>query len=222
MWPNRSVSTERPFSRTSWGRAVGRRFRRSARLPTFSRRSPRRGWPCWHWRSAARPSTSTTIPAWSSALACLGTGPPRRSGMGMTGAAGCGSINLIRCTSPRTASCCVLPQKVESSGICSRRSFPSGPVRRCGRSTSALGSRCGHPAGAAPGRAGCARRTGCGAAATCPPEATEVLRRYGNMSSPSVLFVLEEILRREACPESLWLTSFGAGFSAHSCRAEQV
>jgi len=57
---------------------------------------------------------------------------------------------------------------------------------------------------------------------SCPPEAAEVLRRYGNMSSPSVLFVLEEILRRKTCPESLWLTSFGAGFSAHSCRARQV
>jgi predicted naringenin-chalcone synthase len=48
----------------------------------------------------------------------------------------------------------------------------------------------------------------------------EVLRRYGNMSSPSVLFVLEEALRSGAPGEDSdwWLTSFGAGFSAHACR----
>jgi alkylresorcinol/alkylpyrone synthase len=46
-----------------------------------------------------------------------------------------------------------------------------------------------------------------------------VLRTKGNMSSPSVLFVLEEILR-EGVPTGgdIWLASFGAGFSAHSCR----
>ncbi len=54
-------------------------------------------------------------------------------------------------------------------------------------------------------------------------ESAEVLRRCGNMSSPSVMFALGEHLRRPAAPgqsaaEDLWLTSFGAGFSAHSCR----
>lgn len=47
-----------------------------------------------------------------------------------------------------------------------------------------------------------------------------VLRDHGNMSSPSVLFALEEALR-ENRPETgrdWWLVSFGAGFSAHSCR----
>lgn len=48
----------------------------------------------------------------------------------------------------------------------------------------------------------------------------EVLRRCGNMSSPSVLFALEEAL--QAGPPNgagdFWLVSFGAGFSAHSCR----
>lgn len=47
------------------------------------------------------------------------------------------------------------------------------------------------------------------------------LRDYGNMSSPSVLFALEAALR-EARPHpedgDLWLVSFGAGFSVHSCR----
>lgn len=50
---------------------------------------------------------------------------------------------------------------------------------------------------------------------------TRVLRDLGNMSSPSVLFVLEETLRTAAPSESegdFWLVSFGAGFSAHSCR----
>jgi predicted naringenin-chalcone synthase len=47
-----------------------------------------------------------------------------------------------------------------------------------------------------------------------------VLRECGNMSSPSVLFALEEALR-EGRPEAdgdWWLVSFGAGFSAHACR----
>jgi predicted naringenin-chalcone synthase len=46
-----------------------------------------------------------------------------------------------------------------------------------------------------------------------------VLRRFGNLSSPSVLFVLEQALG-SGMPKSgdLWLVSFGAGFSAHACR----
>ncbi len=48
----------------------------------------------------------------------------------------------------------------------------------------------------------------------------EVLRDYGNMSSPSVLFVLAEMLRERPLPPDgdFWLVSFGAGFSAHCCR----
>jgi len=48
----------------------------------------------------------------------------------------------------------------------------------------------------------------------------EVLRAYGNMSSPSVLFVLDEALRKDRPGEQgdWWLVSFGAGFSAHACR----
>jgi len=58
-------------------------------------------------------------------------------------------------------------------------------------------------------------------------ESTAVLRRYGNMSSPSVLFALGEYLNNAGenpapllNPEAsdLWLTSFGAGFSCHACR----
>ncbi|HEY1847696.1 MAG TPA: 3-oxoacyl-[acyl-carrier-protein] synthase III C-terminal domain-containing protein [Opitutaceae bacterium] len=47
-----------------------------------------------------------------------------------------------------------------------------------------------------------------------------MLSAHGNMSSPSVLFVLEEALREGAPgPDGdFWLVSFGAGFSAHSCR----
>jgi predicted naringenin-chalcone synthase len=48
----------------------------------------------------------------------------------------------------------------------------------------------------------------------------EVLRDYGNMSSPSVLFVLDRALQ-SAQPNGKgdwWLVSFGAGFSAHACR----
>lgn len=47
----------------------------------------------------------------------------------------------------------------------------------------------------------------------------DVLRTCGNMSSPSVLFVLERTLRDGApVGGDLWLVSFGAGFAAHSCR----
>jgi predicted naringenin-chalcone synthase len=48
----------------------------------------------------------------------------------------------------------------------------------------------------------------------------EILRRHGNMSSPSVLFALEEALRDGSMPTDAdwWLAAFGAGFSAHSCR----
>ena len=47
-----------------------------------------------------------------------------------------------------------------------------------------------------------------------------VLRDFGNMSSPSVLFALEESLKTAdpASDGDFWLVSFGAGFSAHSCR----
>jgi predicted naringenin-chalcone synthase len=49
---------------------------------------------------------------------------------------------------------------------------------------------------------------------------TRTLLNNGNMSSPSVLFALEETMR-DAAPGpagDFWLVSFGAGFSAHSCR----
>lgn len=47
-----------------------------------------------------------------------------------------------------------------------------------------------------------------------------MLRNHGNMSSPAVLFALEETLRTTVPSDAgdLWLISFGAGFSAHSCR----
>jgi alkylresorcinol/alkylpyrone synthase len=60
-------------------------------------------------------------------------------------------------------------------------------------------------------------------------ESAEVLRHYGNMSSPSVLFALGELLRKNAATSGAekdaaldsWLVSFGAGFSAHSCRVSR-
>lgn len=42
-----------------------------------------------------------------------------------------------------------------------------------------------------------------------------VLSEYGNMSSPTVLFALEEALAGGAAPGYWWLSSFGAGFSSH-------
>ncbi|HTJ79071.1 MAG TPA: 3-oxoacyl-[acyl-carrier-protein] synthase III C-terminal domain-containing protein [Rariglobus sp.] len=54
-----------------------------------------------------------------------------------------------------------------------------------------------------------------------PLDATRrVLRDCGNMSSPSVIFALQEALH-DSRPENdrdWWLVSFGAGFSAHGCR----
>jgi len=57
-----------------------------------------------------------------------------------------------------------------------------------------------------------------------PPErmdyARAVMRKYGNLSSPSVLVALEICLDEIDTAEnidSIWLCSFGAGFSAHSC-----
>ena len=47
-------------------------------------------------------------------------------------------------------------------------------------------------------------------------EAREVLSEYGNLSSPSVMVALERYLDGDASEDNLWLTSFGAGFSAHA------
>lgn len=51
------------------------------------------------------------------------------------------------------------------------------------------------------------------------PGSRKVLNRYGNMSSPSVLFALEDYLGNGGVhPDGAWLVTFGAGFSAHCCR----
>ena len=50
-------------------------------------------------------------------------------------------------------------------------------------------------------------------------EAHAVLKRCGNMSSPSVFFALESALSKDSRPP-FWLTSFGAGFTCHSCTLE--
>ncbi len=48
-------------------------------------------------------------------------------------------------------------------------------------------------------------------------ETRKVLSEVGNCSSPCVLFALEERLKSAENDHRYWLTSFGAGFSAHSC-----
>jgi alkylresorcinol/alkylpyrone synthase len=53
-------------------------------------------------------------------------------------------------------------------------------------------------------------------------ETREVLRKYGNLSSPSVLLALEERLSGVDNDRMLWLTAFGAGFAAHSCELSRV
>lgn len=47
-------------------------------------------------------------------------------------------------------------------------------------------------------------------------ETRSVLRQYGNCSSPSVLFALEMRLKENPNDKCLWMTSFGAGFTAHA------
>ncbi|MFY7818022.1 MAG: type III polyketide synthase [Akkermansiaceae bacterium] len=48
-------------------------------------------------------------------------------------------------------------------------------------------------------------------------ETRDVLACYGNMSSPSVLFALEQRLAKAQEDQRYWLTAFGAGFAAHAC-----
>jgi alkylresorcinol/alkylpyrone synthase len=43
----------------------------------------------------------------------------------------------------------------------------------------------------------------------------EILERFGNLSSPFVLFVLEAALAERASAGWWWMSSFGAGFSCH-------
>ena len=50
----------------------------------------------------------------------------------------------------------------------------------------------------------------------------EALREYGNNSSPSVLIAAEKLMQNKTAPDSIWLTSFGAGFAAHACRLERT
>ena len=47
-----------------------------------------------------------------------------------------------------------------------------------------------------------------------------VLREYGNMSSPSVLFVLQAALKDSVPGGMWWMSSFGAGFSCHGALLE--
>ncbi|HMP83012.1 MAG TPA: 3-oxoacyl-[acyl-carrier-protein] synthase III C-terminal domain-containing protein, partial [Verrucomicrobiota bacterium] len=47
-----------------------------------------------------------------------------------------------------------------------------------------------------------------------------ILREFGNISSPTVLFVLEAALK-DSVPDGLWwMSSFGAGFSCHGALLE--
>jgi predicted naringenin-chalcone synthase len=51
----------------------------------------------------------------------------------------------------------------------------------------------------------------------------EVMARYGNMSSPTVLFVLRELLDRGMRPgETCLMAAFGAGLSAQACLLRKV
>jgi predicted naringenin-chalcone synthase len=47
-----------------------------------------------------------------------------------------------------------------------------------------------------------------------------VLREHGNLSSPSVFFVLETALSDSMPSGPAWMSSFGAGFSCHGALLE--
>jgi len=48
----------------------------------------------------------------------------------------------------------------------------------------------------------------------------DVLKAYGNLSSPSVLFVLDATLRNNTPGGLWWMSSFGAGFTCHGALLE--
>ena len=54
-----------------------------------------------------------------------------------------------------------------------------------------------------------------GLAETDVRHSAAILREFGNISSPTVYFVLERALR-DPVPDGLWwMSAFGAGFSCH-------
>jgi alkylresorcinol/alkylpyrone synthase len=60
--------------------------------------------------------------------------------------------------------------------------------------------------------------TGLGEEAT--RRSADILGRFGNLSSPFVLFVLAQTLRERAPDGWWWMSSFGAGFSCHGALLE--
>jgi alkylresorcinol/alkylpyrone synthase len=49
----------------------------------------------------------------------------------------------------------------------------------------------------------------------------QVLADYGNMSSPTVLFILKHLMDRGIKPgEKVLMTAYGAGMSAYACLLE--
>jgi len=52
--------------------------------------------------------------------------------------------------------------------------------------------------------------------------AREVMEKYGNLSSPSVMIALENCLQHQSSAPDLWMCTFGAGFSAHSCEISHL
>ena len=53
-------------------------------------------------------------------------------------------------------------------------------------------------------------------------ETRNVLANYGNLSSPSVMVALDEYLKNDGNDDEIWLSSFGAGFSAHSMKLRKT
>lgn len=53
-------------------------------------------------------------------------------------------------------------------------------------------------------------------------ESEAVLKAFGNMSSPSVMFAFQKGIESQPIEKELWLFSFGAGFSCHGCRVVSI
>ena len=53
-------------------------------------------------------------------------------------------------------------------------------------------------------------------------ETRNVLANYGNLSSPSVMVALDEYLKNGGNDDEIWLSSFGAGFSAHAMKLRKT
>ncbi len=162
----------------------------------------------------------TTIPASSSAPACSAMAPQPRFGARRPGPPACAPSTSTRFTCPPTAINSGSSSATASSAIFSIAPCPNSPPPPSANS-GPIADRAPFPASwRIRAVAMCSRRSRPSSRPHSLDASTRTLAANGNMSSPSVLFALEEALKtaRPDASGDFWLVSFGAGFSAHSCR----